>query len=99
MPDARGGPYITVTINNHEAHRRPLDKPIVIGRSLDCELALEEPILSRHHCRLEPAPKGDGWVVVDLGSRNGTFVNARRVKERQALVTGDIITVGRAHIH
>jgi pSer/pThr/pTyr-binding forkhead associated (FHA) protein len=97
MEDTRGGPYITVTLNNREVQRRPIDRAMVIGRSLDCDLVLAEPILSRHHCRLEPVL--EGWAVVDLGSRNGTFVNAKRVKERQVLAGGDIVTVGRAHIH
>ena len=97
MAQDRGGPYISVTVNNQELHRRPIDKPMVIGRSLDCDLILEEPILSRHHCRLERSAEG-GWAVVDLGSRNGTFLNAKRVKDRQPLREGDIVTVGRAHI-
>jgi pSer/pThr/pTyr-binding forkhead associated (FHA) protein len=98
MADAHGGPFISVVENNRETHRRPIDKPLVIGRANDCDLALEEPILSRHHCRLEPSREGDGWAVVDLNSRNGTFVNAVRVKMRQGLRHRDIITVGRAHI-
>ena len=98
MEQQRGGPFIVVVVSYRELHRRPLDKPIVIGRSMDCDLVLGDTILSRHHCRLEPARAGDGWAVVDLNSRNGTFVNANRVKERQALLNGDVVTVGRAHI-
>ena len=92
-----GGPYITVIEDNRETQRRPLDKPIIIGRHLDSDLVLEEPILSRRHCKIEPTTDGR-WAVVDLGSRNGTFLNALRLKERTALAHGDIVTVGRAHI-
>lgn len=96
----RGGPYLTVTVNHAEIQRRPLSDqhPLTIGRSLDCDLWIEDPILSRRHCRVEPALEGDGFAVVDLQSRNGTFVNAERVQERQALVDGDVITIGRAHL-
>ena len=95
----RGGPYLTVTINHTEVQRRPLPEgPLTIGRSLDCELWIEDPLLSRHHCKLEPALEGDGYVVIDLNSRNGTFVNARRVKEREPLNDRDVITIGRAHV-
>jgi pSer/pThr/pTyr-binding forkhead associated (FHA) protein len=98
MTDDRGGAYISIHVANQEVQRRPIEDAIVIGRALDCDVYLQEPILSRHHCRLEPALEGDGWVVIDLKSRNGTFVNAKRVMERQALNDGDIITIGRAHI-
>jgi pSer/pThr/pTyr-binding forkhead associated (FHA) protein len=98
MSDDRGGAYISVHVANQETLRRPIEDAVVIGRSLDCDVCLEEPILSRHHCRLEPALEGDGWAVIDLNSRNGTFLNAKRLIERQVLSDGDIITVGRAHI-
>src|SRR5207248_5270596 len=53
-------------------------------------------LLSRKHCRLEPSADGR-WTVSDLGSKNGTFVDERRV-ERHALGDGEVIQVGKTRI-
>jgi pSer/pThr/pTyr-binding forkhead associated (FHA) protein len=94
----RGPAYLTVIVDNREVQRRPITGPVTLGRSLDCDLWLEDPRLSRKHCQLEPALEGDGWVVEDLGSRNGTFVNAKQIRERTPLSHRDVITIGHAHI-
>ena len=98
VPRERGPAYLTVIVDNREVQRRPIDRAITLGRSLDCDLWIDDPRLSRTHCRLEPALEGDGWVVIDLNSRNGTCVNAKRVIERQPLSHRDVITIGRIHV-
>ena len=47
---------------------------------------------------LELALEGDGWVVIDLNSRNGTFVNNKQILQRHALTHRDVISIGRAKI-
>lgn len=64
-----------------------------VGRSPDCELVLDNLGVSRHHASL--LREGDGWVVEDLGSANGTFVNGARVGGRAPLRPGDVIGVGK----
>lgn len=59
-----------------------------IGRSRECEFALAVPGLSRRHAAVRRL--ADGWEIVDLQSRNGTFVNGRRV-DRCPLTDGDRI--------
>ncbi len=49
----------------------------VIGRGYDCDLVVTEASVSSHHCRL--THQGDGFLLEDLGSRNGTFVNGTRI--------------------
>ena len=49
--------------------------------------------LSKQHLAFER--EGEGWVVVDLGSRNGTFVNGARVLDRRRLELGDIVRAGK----
>jgi Protein of unknown function (DUF3662)/FHA domain len=72
--------------------RIPLgDEPAVIGRLPDCAVTLNDPRVSRHHA--EVRPYGDGFVVADLGSMNGTTVNGVAVRE-QPLADGDAIGVG-----
>ncbi len=69
------------------------DKPVLIGRGAGADVRLGDLSLSSRHCRLEAS--GAGWKVVDLGSRNGTFVNDVLVKQRK-LADGDRVRLGRA---
>lgn len=67
-----------------------------IGRSPDNELALDphqDLDASGKHCEI--AVQNNAWVVSDLGSRNGTFVNGARVQQRP-LRSGDILLLGGA---
>ena len=66
-------------------------EPITIGRLNDCEVILSDPNVSRRHA--EVRREADGFIVVDLGSMNGTLVNERRVSEHR-LAEGDEIRVG-----
>lgn len=64
---------------------------LTLGRDPGCDVVLAEPTVSRRHARLHFR---DGtWVVRDLGSRNGTAVNRRRVV-RCRLAPGDRLQVG-----
>ena len=63
-----------------------------------CETALWQlpgPLVSRHHCRVQPA--GDHWEIQDLRSTNGTMINGQRV-EHSALEDRDQLTIGRFEI-
>jgi len=64
-----------------------IDKPLVLGRSLDCDIAIVTPHVSRQHARL--ALEEDQLYVEDLGSANGTVVNGRKIEGRQALYHED----------
>ncbi len=69
---------------------------IRIGRSPDNELALDphqDLDASGRHCEL--ACQNGAWVVSDLGSRNGTFINGARVQQRPVR-SGDILLLGNA---
>jgi pSer/pThr/pTyr-binding forkhead associated (FHA) protein len=65
----------------------------VIGRSEDCQLSLDDAMISRRHALLRVST--GGVVVADLGSRNGVSVNGERVKEERRLADGDRISVGK----
>jgi pSer/pThr/pTyr-binding forkhead associated (FHA) protein len=100
LPRERGSAYLKVIVDNAEVQRRELPAStttFVLGRSLECDLWIDDPMLSRKHCQLEQALEGDGWVVIDLNSRNGTHVNAKKI-ERSPLNHKDVITIGRAHV-
>ncbi|MEE8523347.1 MAG: sigma 54-interacting transcriptional regulator [Thermoanaerobaculia bacterium] len=63
-----------------------------IGRHAGNDLQLASLEVSRHHCELRREEDG-GFVVTDLDSRHGVFVNSRPVRERH-LVHSDLVTVG-----
>ena len=66
---------------------------LVVGRSEDCDITIDNLAVSRHHVIIE---KIDGaYMVNDLDSNNGTFVNGRRIEEPTALNFGDEIGVGK----
>ncbi|HKA88386.1 MAG TPA: GGDEF domain-containing protein [Haliangiales bacterium] len=70
----------------------PLSSPeYVIGRIPEAHIQIDADSVSRRHARV--VRDGRDWVVEDLGSTNGTFVNAHKV-ERAHLRDGDLIVVG-----
>jgi two-component system, cell cycle response regulator len=64
-----------------------------LGRAKEATLSIDEPSISRGHARVVRDEAG-GYVLEDLGSTNGTFVNGRRVS-RVMLTSGDRIQLGR----
>ena len=62
---------------------------MVVGRSKDCDLVINEGHPSRRHAQISLTD--DGVTIVDLGSANGTFVNLERVDEKRLLKDGDIV--------
>jgi hypothetical protein len=68
----------------------------VIGRSLECQLALDDPMVSRRHAVIEV--RGNVAKLRDLGSRNGVTVNGARVADVAVLNDGDEISIGGAKL-
>ncbi len=65
-----------------------------IGRSDECDVAVEMETISRQHCRV--VARDGAHVVEDVGSTNGTLVNECPVTLPRRLVDGDLLTVGGA---
>ena len=59
----------------------PLDGWVTVGRASSSSIVLDESTVSSTHARLRP--RGQIYVVEDLGSTNGTYVNERAVTEAQ----------------
>jgi len=75
--------------------RTPLSKrAYVVGRDAEVDLVISRNSVSRQHSQLTQDEAGDWWVQ-DLGSTNGTFVNAERIT-RRCLTAGDQIRFGDA---
>ena len=74
-------------------------RQITIGREVDNDIVLDAPQISRHHVRLrQPLSVSEGdWIVEDLGSANGTFLNDRHgapIHARAAARESDILYMG-----
>jgi hypothetical protein len=86
-----GGPVGAIVANDGERVQIALD-PITIGRHPDCDVVLNDQEVSRQHAEVR---REDGqFLVVDLGSLNGTKVNGAGVKAPRPLEDGDVITIG-----
>jgi pSer/pThr/pTyr-binding forkhead associated (FHA) protein len=69
--------------------------PVVIGREgPTAKFVIADPAVSRRHAQI--SRQGDGYLIEDLNSTNGTFINAQRVVGAVALVPGDLIELGTA---
>ncbi|ACK68140.1 adenylate/guanylate cyclase [Rippkaea orientalis PCC 8801] len=68
-----------------------------IGRSKDNDCAIPDHCISRNHAILQCTETGE-FLLIDLGSRNGTFVNDRRVGIPVTLRNGDNITFGKTQV-
>jgi pSer/pThr/pTyr-binding forkhead associated (FHA) protein len=65
---------------------------VVLGRGSGVDIVLNGPLISRRHAELRDTE--DGLVVTDLGSRNGVFINGRRITEPTLLCNGDSLALG-----
>jgi hypothetical protein len=72
-----------------------LDKQtLILGRDPRNDISIDHPQVSRRHARI--TLQEDVWVIEDLESMNGTFVNGRRLVERHTLARGDAIGLSEA---
>ena len=65
------------------------DGEIVVGRATDCDIVLDDALVSRHHAKV--TVRREGVFVEDLLSANGVYVNGMRVPRMQKLYDGDRI--------
>ena len=66
---------------------------VVVGRDATCDVVLDDTACSRRHLRIH-SPRAGQYVLEDLGSHNGTYVNDEQTPTRE-LVHGDEIRIGR----
>jgi pSer/pThr/pTyr-binding forkhead associated (FHA) protein len=84
---------VTVIFGGQEQKTHTLDKPrMVVGREPSCEIHIDNLGISRQHCEFQP--RGEAFVVKDLGSSNGTYVNGRKITEH-FLNDADEIIIGK----
>jgi pSer/pThr/pTyr-binding forkhead associated (FHA) protein len=64
----------------------------IIGSGAGCDIVVAQPTVSARHCRLTEIP--NGFLVEDLGSSNGTYVNLMRIASATRVSANDNITLG-----
>ena len=88
-------PYLIYFYRDEEVGRRELDRPVIVGRSPECDVIVRDILLSRRHCRIEPH-EGQ-WIAQDLGSKNGTRIGQDLVT-RRALEDKDELLMGKTRV-
>jgi ABC-type multidrug transport system ATPase subunit len=77
-----------------ESEAVPVFDGLIIGRSPECGLVLDDSSVSRQHAKIES--ENGTWFLEDLGSRSGTYLNGRLFR-RESIVIGDSIGIGPFH--
>ncbi|SJN30934.1 FHA domain-containing protein FhaB/FipA [Mycetocola reblochoni] len=84
---------LVIVAGTRAGERIPLGRePITIGRSSDSTLVLKDDYTSTHHARL--VLWNDGWMIQDLDSTNGTFLNGKRISSPTPVPLGVPVKVG-----
>jgi hypothetical protein len=94
--DRRGSAFVVFhdgTGSQHVFSLSAEESPAAVGRRPDNDIALSwDQEVSRRHAELVHTP--EGWTIVDIGSRNGSFINGERVADRHTLRDGDVLRFG-----
>jgi hypothetical protein len=94
-PEELGVERETVTLTIDGRSQTITERTVVMGRSRECDVRVEDPNVSRRHAELRQ--EGATYWLVDLDSTNGTELNGKRVS-RAKLADGDRITLGSTEI-
>jgi pSer/pThr/pTyr-binding forkhead associated (FHA) protein len=70
-----------------------LAQTLQIGRDSSCDITLSDTYVSQQHARI--TNRNGSWVIEDLGSTNGTYLNQRKVTVPTELAPGDSIRIGK----
>jgi adenylate cyclase len=68
-----------------------------LGRGSQCAIVLEDDLVSRNHAMIQRTDSSE-YILIDMGSRNGSFVNQRRLSTPATLRDGDRLTLGNAQM-
>ncbi len=91
---AKAGPALVVTEGPLAQTVIPLGTAqITLGRAPDSTLVIDDDYASSRHARLYPSD--DGWIVEDLGSTNGTWIDRTRITSPTVLPPGVPLRIGR----
>src|SRR5437868_8646945 len=86
------GPRLILKGPGSEVTEYPLGRSSVLGRSATASVRLADREVSRKHSQIDR--EGDDYVLRDLGSSNGTFLNGKRILGPAKLADGDEVLIG-----
>jgi len=84
---------IVVRSDSLSGQRIPVTSPMVLGRSDEADIVIDDPYASDFHVRV--GLQEGNLVANDLGSTNGTYINGRRVVMPTTLTKGDALQIGK----
>ncbi len=84
-------PLVLVSASGDRRFPIDSDAPMTVGRELTCDIPILDHVVSRRHAELRTVT--EGLAVEDAGSRNGTWINGRRVR-KGVVVPGDTLAFG-----
>jgi adenylate cyclase len=90
--DGRSGPRLILKGQEGEVTEYPLGDSNVLGRSTTATVRLTDREVSRKHSQIDL--QGDRFILRDLGSSNGTFLNGKRIGDSAPLADGDEVVIG-----
>ena len=93
---AKGQPRILAIVNGPQTGTSAAVQggPVLIGRSADCQIILDDDYVSTRHARVQASEDGT-FYVEDLGSTNGTYVNGQRITAPTTLTMADTLRIGK----
>ena len=97
LPSLGGAPALKATLTMGDGSRIALRPGVIsVGRSAESTIPLNDTNVSRRHAELRLRGEGADavWVLVDLGSTNGTLINGVKVNGEQVLRKNDAIVFG-----
>jgi serine/threonine protein kinase len=84
--------WMLVPVKNDSTEKHPIQgDSVMVGRDRTCSIVLSHPAVSRRHARM--TLNGSAWLLEDLQSANGTYVNNTRV-DKVKLKAGDVVRFG-----
>lgn len=86
-------PLVTLEVKGHTQKVPVLFWENSIGRSKGSDICVNDMSVSRDHCVL--LRRQEGWMVSDIGSKGGTYVNGKKTRGRTQVLIDDEITVGK----
>jgi predicted component of type VI protein secretion system len=87
-------PRLTLMLDRKTVQVYDLDAPVIrVGRVPEMDIVIDNVSVSRRQAEIQQ--QGEGWVVRDIGSSNGTFVNGERLTGDRPLRPGDEIAIGK----